>query len=305
MMNNDVYEVRDKRFYEVTLPDAELKQISSGHLWTEGPVWFSRQNALLFSDIPNQKIHKWTADGTTSIFRAASNFANGHALDLQGRLVTCEHGTRSVTRTEENGQITTLAASHNDKPLNSPNDVVVKSDGTVWFTDPTYGIKSDYEGYPARQEQEGRYVFRLEPDNGRLDVVATDFTQPNGLAFSKDESLLYIADSGLSDDPEFAPIVRRHVVNDDGTLSDDGIFATMDPGIPDGLRVDEHDNVWISAADGVHCLDKDGQLLGKIKVPEIVSNLNFGGAHGNELFITATSSVYALQLNTKSAIAKR
>ncbi|HYE00314.1 MAG TPA: SMP-30/gluconolactonase/LRE family protein, partial [Alphaproteobacteria bacterium] len=214
--------------------------------------------------------------------------------DREGRLVTCEHGTRRVTRTEADGTITVLADRHRGRRLNSPNDVVVKSDGTIWFTDPPYGILSDYEGYKADSEQEGNFVFRLDPASGELRVVADDFDKPNGLAFSPDESLLYIADSGISHDPAGPHHIRRFAV-EGAALRDLGVFAVIDPGTADGLRVDRHGHVWTSAGDGVQVLAPDGTLLGRIRTPEIASNLCFGAGR---LFITATSAVYAIAVNT-------
>ena len=296
------YEIADTRFRDLILGNVALRKISSGHLWTEGPVWFPAHQCLLFSDIPNQKIYRWMCDGTVNVFRENSNFANGNTRDRNGRLITCQHGTRSVTRTEHNGDITTLADRFDGKRLNAPNDVVVKSDGTVWFSDPTYGILSDYEGFKSPPEQAHRSVFRLDPDTGELTQVATDFTQPNGLAFSADEKFLYVAESGASHDDTVPAVIRVYDVDGDNMLQDGRDFATVDQGLPDGFRVDCHGNVWTSAKDGVHCFDATGKLLGKILVPETVSNLTFGGARGNELLITATTSVYAIHVNSASAI---
>lgn len=297
----DQYEIVDEAFRNVILANVKLAKVSSGHLWTEGPVWFPAHNCLLFSDIPNEKIYRWLTDGSVSEFRDRSNYSNGHTRDLDGRLVSCQHGTRSVTRTEHDGSITTLADAHDGKKLNSPNDVIVKSDGTVWFTDPSYGILSDYEGYRSESEQSGNYVFRLDPSDGELNVVAKGFTQPNGLAFSADEKLLYVAESGRSHDPDTRSVLMVFDVLETGSLKNGREFAEIDPGIPDGLRVDREGHLWVSAADGVHCLAPDGRLLGKIRVPETVSNLAFGGPRGNMLFITATSSVYAIHVNAASA----
>ncbi|WP_417805362.1 SMP-30/gluconolactonase/LRE family protein [Thalassospira lucentensis] len=296
------YEIADTRFRDLILGNVALRKISSGHLWTEGPVWFPAHQCLLFSDIPNQKIYRWMCDGTVNVFRENSNFANGNTRDRNGRLITCQHGTRSVTRTEHNGDVTTLADRFDGKRLNAPNDVVVKSDGTVWFSDPTYGILSDYEGFKSPPEQAHRSVFRLDPDTGELTQVATDFTQPNGLAFSVDEKLLYVAESGASHDDTVPAVIRVYDVDGDNMLQNGRDFAAVDQGLPDGFRVDCHDNVWTSAKDGVHCFDATGKLLGKILVPETVSNLTFGGARGNELLITATTSVYAIHVNSASAI---
>ncbi len=299
-----IYQIDDPRFRFLTVGSAGLDILYKGCRWAEGPVWFNDLNCLLWSDIPNQRILRWAPDGieggSVSVFRTNSNFANGHTRDREGRLVSCEHGSRRVTRTEIDGAITVLADSHEGKPLNSPNDLVVKSDGTIWFTDPTYGILSDYEGYRAAPEQATRNVYRLDPGTGELRVVADDFGQPNGLAFSPDEMVLYIADSAFSHDPSAPRHIRAFDV--DGThLRRSRVFATIDAGLPDGLRTDVEGNVWSSAADGVHCFAPDGTRLGKILVPETVANLTFGGPKRNRLFIAATTSVYAVHTATSGA----
>ncbi|OKH89095.1 SMP-30/gluconolactonase/LRE family protein [Thalassospira sp. TSL5-1] len=298
---NGPYEIYDNRFRDLVLLNVSLRKLSGGHLWTEGPVWFPAHQCLLFSDIPNQKIYRWMCDGTVNVFRENSNFANGNTRDAQGRLVSCQHGTRSVTRTEHDGTITVLADEFEGKRLNSPNDVVVKSDGSVWFTDPTYGILSDYEGYKSDPEQSRHNVFRIDPVTGELASVAHDFSQPNGLAFSRDEKRLYVAESGRSHDDSVPSVIRVYDVVSGNKLENGRDFASINPGLPDGFRVDCHDNVWTSAADGVHCFDASGVLLGKILVPETVSNLTFGGPRGNELLITATTSVYAIHVNTAAS----
>ncbi|OSQ44226.1 SMP-30/gluconolactonase/LRE family protein [Thalassospira sp. MCCC 1A01428] len=298
---NGPYEIFDNRFRDLVLLNVSLRKLSGGHLWTEGPVWFPAHQCLLFSDIPNQKIYRWMCDGTVNVFRDHSSFANGNTRDAQGRLISCQHGTRSVTRTEHDGTITVLADQFEGKPLNSPNDVVVKSDGSVWFTDPTYGILSDYEGYKSTPEQRHHNVFRLDTVTGELASVAHDFAQPNGLAFSRDEKRLYVAESGQSHDDTVPSVIRVYDVVGGNRLENGRDFAAIEPGLPDGFRVDCHDNVWTSAADGVHCLDANGVLLGKILVPETVSNLTFGGPRDNELLITATTSVYAIHVNTAAA----
>lgn len=298
---NVPYEIVDKRFRELVLANVGLRKISSGHLWTEGPVWFPAHQCLLFSDIPNRKIYRWMCDGSVNVFRENSNYANGNTIDGQGRLITCQHGTRSLTRTEHDGNITCLVDRFEGKRLNSPNDVVVKSDGSIWFTDPTYGILSNYEGYKATPEQNSHNVFRLDPESGNIWLASDAFTQPNGLAFSKDEKRLYVAESGASHDDSVPAVIRVFDVGADNSLGNGRDFARIDKGLPDGFRVDCHDNVWSSAADGVHCFDSDGNLLGKIWVPETVSNLTFGGPRGNELLITATTSVYAIHVNTEAA----
>ena len=298
-----IFDVHDPRFRQLFMGSAGLDQLCTGLRWAEGPVWFADLNCLLFSDIPNQRILRWTPDAIggngISVFREPSNFANGHNRDRQGRLVSCEHGTRRVTRTELDGRVTVLADAYQGKRLNSPNDLVVHSDGSVWFTDPTYGIMSDYEGFKAAPEQATRNVYRLDPATGDLRVVVDDFGQPNGLAFSPDETTLYIADSASSHDPALPRHIRAFdVVN--GRLSKDRVFAAIDNGLPDGIRTDGSGNLWSSAADGVHCFAPDGALLGKVLVPEAVSNLCFGGPRRNRLFITATTSVYAVYLATNA-----
>ncbi|MEQ8285276.1 SMP-30/gluconolactonase/LRE family protein [Thalassospira sp.] len=296
------YQILDSRFRELVLANVSLRKISGGHLWAEGPVWVPAHQCLLFSDIPNQTIFRWMQDGTVNVFRENAEFANGNTIDGNGRLVTCQHGTRSVTRTEHNGKITTLVDTFDGKRLNSPNDVVVKADGSIWFTDPTYGILSNYEGNKSVPEQVDRNVFRFDPETGNVVSVACDFSQPNGLAFSNDEKLLYIAESGSSHDKSIPAVIRVYNVRDDNTLENGRDFARIDNGIPDGFRVDCDGNIWCSAADGVHCFDPSGMLLGKILVPETVSNLTFGGARGNELLITATTSVYAIHVNSEALV---
>ncbi|PRY87338.1 SMP-30/gluconolactonase/LRE family protein [Donghicola tyrosinivorans] len=292
-------EVHDDRFRALTHPMSQLERIATGFTWTEGPVWFGDRDALLFSDIPSRRIMMWSQSTGVTLYRGESGFNNGNTRDRQGRLIGCRHGARDVVRTEHDGSLTVLADSFEDKPLNSPNDVVVSSDGTIWFTDPTYGIISDFEGYRATPEQTARNVYRLTAE-GTLSVAVGDFTQPNGLCFSPDEKTLYIAESGSSHDESVPSVIRKFSVNQ-GTLNDQGVFATIDNGLPDGIRCDRAGNLWSSAADGVHCFAPDGALLGKILVPELVSNICFGGYDGHRLFITATTSVYRVFVDTQGA----
>lgn len=292
------YEYFEKRFYDLTVPTAEVEELFSGGRWCEGPVWFNDGGFLVWSDIPNNRMLRWVPDLGTGLFRANSDFSNGNTRDRQGRLVTCEHGSRSVTRTEADGTITVIADRHLGKRLNSPNDVVVSSDGCIWFTDPNYGIMSDYEGHKAGMEQNGCYVYRVDQASGVIRIVADDFVKPNGLAFSPDEKTLYIADSGLSHDPEGPHHIRAFDVDDKGKLSRARVFCDVAPGVPDGLRLDVHGNVWTSCRDGVICIGPDGTALGKVKVPQMVANLTFGGPKRNRLFITATKSVYSVFLGT-------
>lgn len=288
------FEVHDPVFGQYVMGNAPVKQLATGFDWVEGPVWFGDAGCLLFSDIPNNRILRWTPEVGITTYRAPSHYANGHTRDRQGRLISCEHGTRRVTRTEWDGRITVIADSYNGKPLNSPNDVIVKSDGSIWFSDPHYGIMTDYEGFAGEQENPC-VVYRADPETGALDVVVADMNCPNGLAFSPDEALLYVADTGrmFSDDAQH---IRVYDVNGDG-VHNGRHFHTIDPGVADGIRVDTDGNLWSSAADGVHCIAPDGRLLGKILVPEVVSNICFGGRAKHQLYITATTSVYRVTLN--------
>ncbi len=290
-------EVIDPVFGTYFLGNAPVKQLATGFDWVEGPVWFGDGGYLLFSDIPNNRIMRWTPGEGISIYREPSNYSNGHTRDRQGRLVSCEHGERRVSRTEHDGSISVVADSYDGKRLNSPNDVIVKSDGSIWFTDPHYGIMTDYEGYRSEQELPCN-VYRVDPDIGKIDAVVTDMACPNGLAFSQDETILYVADTGRMHDPDADRHIRVYNVSSDGkSVSGGQKFYTIDPGCSDGFRLDTDGNIWSSAADGVHCISPEGKLLGKILVPELVSNLCFGGRAKHELYITATTSIYRVTLN--------
>ncbi len=285
-------------FDRFILGNAPLKRLATGFTWVEGPVWFGDVDCLLFNDIPANTIHRWNEGAGITAFRKPSNFANGQTRDRLGRLITCEHGSRSVTRTEHDGRITTLASHHEGKRLNSPNDVVVARDGSIWFTDPHYGIVSNFEGHDAPQELPCN-VYRITPD-GTLNAMITDFNCPNGLAFSPDEKHLYVAETGrrFHEDPCH---IRRFNVAADFALSGGEIFHEISPGKSDGFRMDTDGNLWSSALDGVHCLSPEAKLLGKILVPEKVSNICFGGRAKHILFITATTSLYSISLNRNGA----
>lgn len=286
------FEVIDPRFGAFIMGNAPVKRIATGFDWVEGPVWFGDAGCLLFSDIPNNRILRWTPEGVTT-YRAPSNFANGHTRDREGRLVSCEHGLRRVTRTELDGSITVIADRFDGKRFNSPNDVVVSRDGAIWFTDPHYGIMTDYEGFKGEQEMTCN-VYRIDPA-GAIEAVITDMACPNGLCFSPDESLLYVADTGRMFHPDPQHIRVFEMV--DGRPKGGRVFHTITPGCADGMRVDSDGNLWSSARDGVHCIAPDGTLLGKVLVPETVSNICFGGRAKHQLFITATTSVYSVILN--------
>ena len=298
----DSFEVLDPRFRQLAFPNVHVEKLWTGCRWAEGPAWFAAGRYLVWSDIPNDRMLRWDeTDGSVSVFRQPAMNTNGHTVDLQGRLVSCEHRGRCVSRTEHDGSRTVLVSQVDGQRLNSPNDVVVKSDGSLWFTDPSYGIDSDYEGDAASSEIGARRVYRFDEASGKTTVVAGDFVQPNGLAFSPDESLLYIVDTGATHQADGPHHVRRFKVAANGTLTGGEVFATCPVGLYDGLRVDVHGNLWLSAGDGVHCHAPDGTLLGKILIPETVANVCFGGAKLNRLFICGTTSLYAIYLNTRGA----
>ena len=290
------YEVLDKRFEACLIGHARVERLWTGARWLEGPAWFPASRSLIVSDIPNNRMLRFDeCDGSVSTFRQPSNNSNGNTRDPEGRLVTCEHLARRVTRTEHDGAITVLADRYEGKRFNSPNDVVVKNDGSIWFTDPSYGILFDYEGGKAASEMDRCNVYRIDGHSGAITVAANDFEKPNGLAFSPDESLLYIADTGVTHKEGGPKHIRRFKVNG-AKLSGSEVFATCTNGLFDGFRLDEEGRIWSSAADGVHCYHPDGALIGKVKIPELVSNVCWGGAKLNRLFICGTTSLYSVYL---------
>ncbi|THV37752.1 SMP-30/gluconolactonase/LRE family protein [Glycomyces buryatensis] len=286
------FEVFDQRFS--VAGDRYLECLFEDGRWTEGPVYVPSGRYLLFSDIPNDRMMRWDeTDGSVSVFRSPAGYTNGHTLDRQGRLVSCEHGERRVTRTELDGSTTVLADRWNGKRLNSPNDVVVASDGSIWFTDPPYGILSDYEGHRAEPEIDGCHVYRIDPGSGEVERVADDFERPNGLAFAPDERTLYIADTARGHIRAFRVEGRKLVGGEVLCESPEGNF--------DGLRIDVEGRLWAAAAD-VYCFHPDGTLLAKLPIPgPAVSNVVFGGPKRNRLFITATSAVYSILLGTNGS----
>jgi gluconolactonase len=296
------FEIIDNSFRYCILPNAGVQKLFTGTLWSEGPVYFADGDFLVWSDIPNNRMLRYVPELGVSVFRHPSNFSNGNTRDLQGRLITCEHGTRRVTRTEPDGTITVLVDSYNGKRLNSPNDVVVKSDGTIWFTDPPYGILCDYEGHRAPQEQERCNVFRLDPATGALDVLADDFVAPNGIAFSPDEALLYVSDTGISHDPKGPHHIRVFELVGGKRLGTGRVFAQIEDGAADGFRIDADGYVWTSAGRKVECYAPDGTLIGRINIGETVSNLAFGGPRRNRLYITATTGLYAVYTARNGAL---
>jgi gluconolactonase len=288
---SDVFEILDERFEECIKPSARLDHLYEGCRWAEGPAYFAAGRYLVWSDIPNDRMLRYDeASDRVGVFREPAGYTNGHTTDPQGRLVSAEHGARRVTRTEHDGSITVLADRFDGKRLNSPNDVVVHSSGAVYFSDPAYGIDSDYEGHKAPSEIGACHVFRIAPD-GELAIAADGFNRPNGLAFSPDESRLYVSDTGDRPSPMYVFDVAA-----DGSLSDRRVYATCTVGGFDGFRVDCEGRIWSSAGDGVHCLATDGTLIGKVRVPETVANVCFGWPKRNRLYICATSSLYAILL---------
>ena len=296
------FEVIEPEFQSCFVGHARVERLWTGARWSEGPAWFPAGRYLVWSDIPNNRLLRWDeTDGTVSVFRSPSYNANGNTVDREGRLVSCEHLARRVTRTGHDGSITVIASHYRGMRLNSPNDVVVKSDGSIWFSDPSYGILIDYEGGRAESEIGECHVYRWDPQSQDITAVATDYMKPNGLAFSVDESHLFISDTGISHDENGPAHIRCHKVNADGTLGKGHVFSECTNGVFDGFRLDSKGRIWSSAGDGVHCLNKDGKLIGKIHIPEIVANVCFGGPRLNRLFIAGTTSLYSAFLAVNGA----
>lgn len=295
------FDIIDRRFAHYVFDNAPLEELAGGFRWIEGLVWMGDANCLLFQDLPRDRTMRWIEGAGISIYRAPSGYANGQARDMQGRLISCSHRERCLFHTELDGSVTRLIDRHEGRRLHAPNDVVVKSDGSIWFTDPLYGIQSDYEGGRQQSEQPPA-LYRFDPENGQISVAAGDLEGPNGLAFSPDESRLYVAETGdqTTDDPR--QYTRVFDVATDGGLRGGGVFHKIEPGHADGLCVDQDGHLWSSAADGVHCIASDGKLLGKILVPYRVSNLTFGGLLRNRLFIGGSHTLYAISLNRRGAL---
>ncbi|MFF5159282.1 SMP-30/gluconolactonase/LRE family protein [Streptomyces sp. NPDC000348] len=299
MPANGPYEILDDRFRtgRCVNGDSRLEVLYDGCRWAEGPLYLPAWRQLVWSDIPNDRILRWDeATGAVGVFRTPAGHSNGNTVDRQGRLVTCEQGNRRVTRTEPDGTVTVLADRYAGKRLNSPNDSVVRSDGTIWFSDPDFGITSDYEGHRAESEIGACNVYRIDPLSGHVHLAADGFEGPNGVVLSPDESRLYVSDSRAA---------RIHVygIREDGTLSDGEVFAEGRDDVHfDNIRFDDEGRLWAAALDdGVHCYDPDGTLIGRLRVPEPVSNIAFGGPRNNRLFITATTTLYSLVMSVTGA----
>ena len=279
-------EIIDPEMESIVDPNVEFEQIASGMQFTEGPVWLPRQQMFVYSDIPASKMYRWTKADGVSVFRDPSNNANGNTVDNEGRLLTCEHGSRRVTRTEHDGTITVLADQHKGGKLNSPNDVVVKKDNTIWFSDPPFGLNN------RPKEQAGDHIFRLDPGATEPVPMDIDLVNPNGLCFSPDEQLLYIAEDDFAKQPR----IRRFHVTKENTLTDDGVFTNITPFCPDGMRVDSAGRMFSTAGDGVQVFRADGTMIGKFLTPETTANCCFGGPGGKWFFMTAGTSVWRVAL---------
>ena len=294
--------VRDPRFERLVPADANLVRLAGGATWAEGPVYLPDDDAVVWSDIPGNRVSRWSAPDGVRVLYDPADFANGHTLDHDGRILACEHGPRRVARYEPDGSRTTIVDRFEGKRFNSPNDLVVASDGAIWFSDPPYGIISDREGYKAESELGHCYVFRLDRARDELTIVTDALVDPNGLAFSPDESVLYVSDTSRARFADGNHHILAFDVIDRRRLGPSRIFAVIEPGVSDGFRVDVDGNVWTSAGDGIHVIDRDGVELGRILVPEPVGNCTFGGANGRRLFITATSTLWAIEVSIRGAV---
>ncbi len=298
------YQILDRRFEALIIGHARLERLWTGSRWAEGPVYVPAAKSLIWSDIPEDRLMRYDeTDGSVSVFEHPCGYHNGHTLDREGRIVACEHGGRRVSRLGFDGRWTALVDRFEGKRFNSPNDVVVKSDGTVWFTDPSYGIDTNYEGHRAESEIGACNVYRLDPETGEIAAVITDMVRPNGLAFSVDETILYVGDTGSSHVPGHPREIRAYDVSADGRSVSNGRSFILSPvGHFDGFRLDTAGNLWCSTGDAVCAFAPDGTHIGSIPIPEIVSNVAFGGAKRNRLYITAQTSLYAIYLNAHPAV---
>jgi gluconolactonase len=299
--------VEDPALEALLRPGAVMRRLATGAIWSEGPLWLQQDGSVLWSDIPNNRLLRWYPEGSVSVFLEPSEFENGHTLDHDGSIIACSHGNRRVERLALDGTITPIVERYLGRRLNSPNDVIVKSDGTIWFSDPPYGIASDWEGHKAESEIGDCLVFRFDPRTGELEAVTDWVEEPNGLAFSPDEDILYVADTSaaLRDDGGGNHHIVAFDVVDGRMLANPRVFFVMDVGLADGLRIDVGGNVWTSAEDGIHVIAPDGRRLGRLPIPERTSNCVFGGPAGDRLFITASTSLYALDVATHDAARAR
>ena len=296
--------VRDRRFERLVPADAELVWLADGARWAEGPVYVPSDDTVIWSDVVRSMVRRWSAGaGATNLYRP-SDFANGHTLDHDGTVLACEHGTRRVARYERDGSRTTVVDRYRGRRLNSPNDIIVASDGAIWFTDPPYGILDDSEGYRADSELAGCFVFRFDRETGELEIASDAMVHPNGLAFSPDETTLYVSDTSAARIAGGNHHIVAFDVIDRRRLASPRVFKVMDAGLADGLRVDVDGNIWTSAGDGIHVLDATGTELGRIVLPEAASNCVFGGPDGRRLFITATSTLWSIEVGIRGAVTR-
>ncbi|HEX2805937.1 MAG TPA: SMP-30/gluconolactonase/LRE family protein [Kineosporiaceae bacterium] len=296
--------VDDARLLDLLAPDARVERLGGDATWSEGPVYLPEQDAVIWSDIPGNRILRWdAATGAVRVHRTDVEFTNGRTLDLQGRVVQCSHGRRGIERTEPDGETHLLVDRWRGVRFNSPNDLVVRSDGTIWFTDPAYGILQPAEGHPGEREYDDHFVFRFDPATGTVEPVVTDVEEPNGLAFSPDESLLYVSDTSgaIGRDSLDGHHIRVYEVFGGRRVKNGRVFAAVEPGLPDGFRIDTAGNLWTSSADAVQIYAPDGVRLGAVPVPEVIGNLCFGGPDRSTLFIAATTGLYRLPTRTRGA----
>lgn len=296
-INPDI-EIADPQMNDLVAPDAILVQLDNSARHTEGPVYVPSDDSVVWSDVKGDRLLRWHAN-EVSVLRDPAHFQNGNALDATGRIVACSHRDRAIVRQGDNDQWHILVDSYQGKRLNSPNDLVVKSDGTIWFTDPPFGITQADEGCGGQQEQPGSFVFRFEPETGDIDAVITTMKRPNGLAFSPDERLLYVSDTSAVEKPDGCHEIRVYDIIDGRTATNERVFAVVEPGEPDGFCVDEQGNVFTSSQDSIQIYSPEGTYLGKIPTPEVCANLTFGGEHRDRLFITAGDSLYTIQVKTR------
>jgi len=295
----EAIEIYDDRMRAIVHPNAELKKIADGAVWSEGPVYFHEDDSVVWSDAHGDRLLRWSAGEGVSVLRDPSHYQSGNYRDREGRLVSCSAGDRAIIRREHDGQWITLVDRYQSKRLNSPNDLVVKSDGTIWFTDPPYGLTQPNQGYGGNEEQAGSFVYRFDPATGEIDPVITEMERPNGLAFSPDECLLYVSDTSGFDYPQGHHYIRAYDVVDERWAKNGRVFVVVEPGQPDGFRFDESGNMFTTSEDSVQVFAPDKTRLGKIRTPRTCANLTFGGYDRNRLFIAAGSALYAIDLNTR------